>query len=70
MSVLAMLTFACGSKSGLKPSATVDGAVGGGAGGSQGTGGVVATGVLVSAIGVLSSLDVLRNKPLLTLRSE
>ena len=33
-------------------------------------GGVVATAVLVSAIGVLSSLDVLRNKPLLTLRSE
>jgi putative ABC transport system permease protein len=33
-------------------------------------GGVIATAVLVSAIGVLSSLDVLRNKPLLTLRSE
>jgi putative ABC transport system permease protein len=33
-------------------------------------GGVVATAVLVSAIGVLSSLDVLRNKPLATLRSE
>lgn len=33
-------------------------------------GGVVVTAVLVSAIGVLSSLDVLRNKPLLTLRAE
>ena len=33
-------------------------------------GGVVATAVLVAAIGVLSSLDVLRNKPLLTLRAE
>lgn len=33
-------------------------------------GGVLATAVLVSAIGVLSSLDVLRNKPLATLRSE
>jgi putative ABC transport system permease protein len=33
-------------------------------------GGVVATAVLVAAIGVLSSLDVLRNKPLLTLRTE
>ena len=33
-------------------------------------GGVAATTVLVAAIGVLSSLDVLRNKPLLTLRAE
>ena len=33
-------------------------------------GGVVATSVLVAAIGVLSSLDVLREKPLLTLRAE
>jgi putative ABC transport system permease protein len=33
-------------------------------------GGVVATAVLVAAIGVLSSLDVLRNKPLATLRAE
>ena len=33
-------------------------------------GGVVATAILVSAIGVLSSLDVLRNKPLATLRAE
>lgn len=33
-------------------------------------GGVVATMVLVAAIGVLSSLDVLRNKPLATLRAE
>jgi hypothetical protein len=33
-------------------------------------GGVVLTGVLVAAIGVLSSLDVLRNKPLATLRAE
>jgi len=33
-------------------------------------GGVAATAILVAAIGVLSSLDVLRNKPLLTLRSE
>jgi putative ABC transport system permease protein len=32
--------------------------------------GVAATAVLVAAIGVLSSLDVLRNKPLLTLRAE
>jgi putative ABC transport system permease protein len=32
--------------------------------------GVVLTAVLVAAIGVLSSLDVLRNKPLATLRSE
>jgi putative ABC transport system permease protein len=32
--------------------------------------GVLATGVLVSAIGVLSSLDVLRHKPLATLRAE
>ena len=31
---------------------------------------VAATALLVAAIGVLSSLDVLRNKPLLTLRSE
>jgi len=33
-------------------------------------GGVAATAVLVAAIGVLSSLDVLKNKPLLTLRTE
>jgi putative ABC transport system permease protein len=33
-------------------------------------GGVALTAVLVAAIGVLSSLDVLRNKPLATLRSE
>jgi putative ABC transport system permease protein len=32
--------------------------------------GIVATGALVAAIGVLSSLDVLRHKPLLTLRAE
>jgi putative ABC transport system permease protein len=33
-------------------------------------GGIVVTAVLVALIGVLSSLDVLRNKPLLTLRAE
>ena len=33
-------------------------------------GGVALTAVLVAAIGVLSSLDVLRNKPLATLRAE
>ena len=33
-------------------------------------GGVIATAVLVAAIGVLSSLDVLRHKPLATLRAE
>src|SRR5207302_7657645 len=33
-------------------------------------GGVVATAVLVAVIGVVSSLDVFRNKPLLTLRAE
>jgi putative ABC transport system permease protein len=33
-------------------------------------GGIVVTAVLVAAIGVLSSLDVLRNKPLMTLRAE
>jgi putative ABC transport system permease protein len=33
-------------------------------------GGVAATGILVAAIGVLSSLDVLRHKPLATLRAE
>jgi putative ABC transport system permease protein len=33
-------------------------------------GGVVFTGIMVAAIGVLSSLDVLRNKPLATLRAE
>src|SRR6267142_804187 len=33
-------------------------------------GGVVLTAVLVAAIGVFSSLDVLRNKPLATLRAE
>jgi putative ABC transport system permease protein len=32
--------------------------------------GVVATAILVAAIGVLSSLDVLRHKPLATLRAE
>jgi putative ABC transport system permease protein len=32
--------------------------------------GVGATAVLVAVIGVVSSLDVLRNKPLLTLRAE
>ncbi len=33
-------------------------------------GGVLLTALLVAAVGVLSSLDVLRNKPLATLRSE
>jgi putative ABC transport system permease protein len=33
-------------------------------------GGIAVTAVLVAAIGVLSSLDVLRNKPLMTLRAE
>ena len=33
-------------------------------------GGIAVTGVLVAAIGVLSSLDVLRHKPLATLRAE
>jgi putative ABC transport system permease protein len=33
-------------------------------------GGVVVTALLVAAVGVLSSLDVLRNKPLSTLRAE
>ena len=33
-------------------------------------GGIAATALLVAAIGVVSSLDVLRNKPLLTLRAE
>ncbi len=33
-------------------------------------GGIVLTAVLVAAIGVIASLDVLRNKPLLTLRAE
>ena len=32
--------------------------------------GIAATTVLVAAIGVLASLDVLRNKPLSTLRAE
>jgi hypothetical protein len=32
--------------------------------------GIVLTALLVSAVGVLSSLDVLRNKPLSTLRAE
>jgi putative ABC transport system permease protein len=36
----------------------------------ENAGGVVLTAVLVAAIGVLSSLDVLRNKPLATLRAE
>jgi hypothetical protein len=33
-------------------------------------GGVVLTAILVAVIGVASSLDVLRNKPLATLRAE
>jgi hypothetical protein len=33
-------------------------------------GGIVATAVLVAAIGVLASIDVLRHKPLATLRAE
>jgi hypothetical protein len=33
-------------------------------------GGIIATSVLVAAIGVLASLDVLRHKPLATLRAE
>jgi hypothetical protein len=33
-------------------------------------GGVAATAALVAVIGVVSSLDVLRNKPLSTLRAE
>jgi putative ABC transport system permease protein len=33
-------------------------------------GGIAVTALLVAAIGVLSSLDVLRNKPLMTLRAE
>jgi putative ABC transport system permease protein len=37
---------------------------------SEHVGGVVLTAALVAAIGVLSSLDVLRNKPLATLRAE
>jgi putative ABC transport system permease protein len=37
---------------------------------SENVAGVVLTAVLVAAIGVLSSLDVLRNKPLSTLRAE
>ncbi len=37
---------------------------------SEHVGGVALTAALVAAIGVLSSLDVLRNKPLATLRSE
>jgi putative ABC transport system permease protein len=37
---------------------------------SEHVGGVALTAVLVGAIGVVSSLDVLRNKPLATLRSE
>jgi putative ABC transport system permease protein len=37
---------------------------------SEHVGGVAATAVLVAVIGVLSSLDVLRNKPLATLRAE
>ena len=38
--------------------------------GAEHVGGVVLTAALVAAIGVLSSLDVLRNKPLATLRAE
>jgi putative ABC transport system permease protein len=37
---------------------------------SENIAGVVLTAVLVAVIGVLSSLDVLRNKPLSTLRAE
>ena len=37
---------------------------------SEHVGGVALTAVLVGAIGVLSSLDVLRHKPLSTLRAE
>ncbi|HZR26145.1 MAG TPA: FtsX-like permease family protein [Vicinamibacterales bacterium] len=37
---------------------------------SEHVGGVILTAVLVAVIGVLSSLDVLRNKPLATLRAE
>ena len=36
----------------------------------ENVGGVILTAILVAAIGVLSSLDVLRNKPLSTLRAE
>jgi hypothetical protein len=32
--------------------------------------GIVATGLIVAVVGVLSSLDVMRKKPLATLRSE
>ena len=32
--------------------------------------GIIATAILVAVIGVLASLDVLRNKPLSTLRAE
>ena len=38
--------------------------------GSEHAAGVVVTAVLVAVIGVLSSLDVLRHKPLATLRAE
>ena len=38
--------------------------------GGEHAAGVVLTAILVAAIGVLSSLDVLRNKPLSTLRAE
>jgi len=37
---------------------------------SEHVGGVAATGLLVAAVGVLSSLDVLKHKPLATLRAE
>jgi predicted lysophospholipase L1 biosynthesis ABC-type transport system permease subunit len=37
---------------------------------SEHLGGVLATAILVALIGVLSSYDVLRGKPLLTLRAE
>jgi len=38
--------------------------------GEDGVAGVAVTAVLVAVVGVLSSYDVLRNKPLLTLRAE
>ena len=42
----------------------------GGSSSSEHVAGVVLTAILVAAIGVFSSLDVLRNKPLATLRAE
>ena len=38
--------------------------------GGEHAAGIVLTAILVAAVGVLSSLDVLRNKPLSTLRAE